>query len=267
LISVRSNKAELNDHSLRPDQFLISYVQREIPPGNPSLWDKLVQLGILSDFVEEGESQAAIKSRFDFAREALGPLASNKYLYDYLVTKLHSTSLSLESLLVTTELTSLRGRINRMRQFIQSHADSFEVFVALNNPSVTHKVWRLVELLNWANSKTDNLQAVIFAERRDIVKALAWLLPRLESAGWMKCASIVGHGNSDDSARGMPVNAQKTVVHDFRAGTCNILVASSVAEEGLDFQSLSVVVKFDGVCVFIFYYTSNQKIRQRSRQL
>nr|XP_017225109.1 PREDICTED: endoribonuclease Dicer homolog 2-like [Daucus carota subsp. sativus] len=48
--------------------------------------------------------------------------------------------------------------------------------------------------------------------------------------------------------------AQNKIVEEFRKGTVNIIVATSILEEGLDVQSCNLVVRFDPsatVCSFI----------------
>ncbi|CAJ1794964.1 unnamed protein product [Sphenostylis stenocarpa] len=97
-----------------------------------------------------------------------------------------------------------------------------------------------------------DMRCIIFVER--IVTAIVLqdlfsaLLPKYNS--W-KTKFIVGHnfGLKNQSRR-----QQNEIVEEFRMGLVNIIVATSILEEGLDVQSCNLVIRFDPsptVCSFI----------------
>ena len=57
---------------------------------------------------------------------------------------------------------------------------------------------------------------------------------------------FIGQANSADN-RGMSQKEQEEVVSMFRQGACNVLVATSIAEEGLDIGEVDLIVCFDNV--------------------
>ncbi|KAI8848769.1 hypothetical protein BC829DRAFT_417370 [Chytridium lagenaria] len=63
----------------------------------------------------------------------------------------------------------------------------------------------------------------------------------------LSIAALVGHGNTGIRLResNMNIGNQKKVVESFRAGSINLMIATSVAEEGLDIQPCMLVVRFD----------------------
>ncbi|KAA6399676.1 MAG: hypothetical protein EZS28_004795 [Streblomastix strix] len=61
----------------------------------------------------------------------------------------------------------------------------------------------------------------------------------------------------------MLINAQKKVVREFRTNRANLLFATNVAEEGLDFQPCNIVVRFDSFENLPQYLQSRGRARRR----
>ncbi|MCI4366629.1 MAG: hypothetical protein L3K08_02635, partial [Thermoplasmata archaeon] len=68
----------------------------------------------------------------------------------------------------------------------------------------------------------------------------------LEAEGW-EVGRFVGQSSRDAEDPGMNQKEQARVLEGFRAGRFPVLVASSVAEEGLDVPDVDVVVFFESV--------------------
>ena len=84
---------------------------------------------------------------------------------------------------------------------------------------------------------------LVFAQYRDTIQSIQELL---ELQGW-KVGRFVGQATRDRDDPGMSQRDQARVLGDFRAGQFPILVASSVAEEGLDVPDVDLVVFFESV--------------------
>lgn len=246
IISVQENVNELNHHSPQAAVGIIKYVATWQAAPLDSLWAELDDYDILKDFIELEETYISLQSRYQHALDHLGVLAADRYLYTYLESRIAAVGLSAQTQAVLGDISKLRNQIQLVRSFLEKHKPRFDIQVAKYDTIVSPKVWELAHLL--AKYKSDRLQGIVFVERRDEVKILAWLLPRMQDSEWISCASIVGHGGgaSESASIGMSVKAQEAAVREFREGKYNILFASSVAEEGLDFQYLSLVVMFDG---------------------
>ena len=68
----------------------------------------------------------------------------------------------------------------------------------------------------------------------------------------VKAVPFVGRSNRGGDlrgagAQGMDQAMQQKVLNDFKAGLVNVLVATSVAEEGLDIGEVDLIVCFDPV--------------------
>lgn len=84
---------------------------------------------------------------------------------------------------------------------------------------------------------------LIFAQYRDTIQTIQEVL---EKAGWA-VGRFVGQSTRDVADRGMSQKEQGAILDGFRAGRFPLLVASSVAEEGLDVPDVDLVVFFEAV--------------------
>ncbi len=87
------------------------------------------------------------------------------------------------------------------------------------------------------------VRILVFAQYRDTIGSIA---ESLEREGWT-VARFVGQAARDARDPGMSQKEQAQVLAGFRAGRFPILVASSVAEEGLDVPDVDLVVFFESV--------------------
>ncbi|WP_302083668.1 DEAD/DEAH box helicase [Salinibaculum rarum] len=86
-------------------------------------------------------------------------------------------------------------------------------------------------------------QILVFTESRDTVNRI---VDFLESHNNIKPARFVGQADKGDN-EGMSQGEQKETLDAFRAGEHNVLVATSVAEEGIDIPSVDLVLFYEPV--------------------
>ncbi|KAM3283045.1 endoribonuclease Dicer 2 [Capsicum chacoense] len=116
---------------------------------------------------------------------------------------------------------------------------------------VSSKVHCLLEsLLEYRDLK--DLRCIIFVERIITAIVLRSLLNELlpELCGW-RTEYTAGHISRVQS---QSRKVQNKIVEEFRKGLLNIIVSTSILEEGLDVQSCNLVIRFDPsatVCSFI----------------
>ncbi|XP_015169591.1 endoribonuclease Dicer homolog 2-like isoform X2 [Solanum tuberosum] len=116
---------------------------------------------------------------------------------------------------------------------------------------LSSKVTCLLEsLLEYRDQK--DLRCIIFVERIITAIVLRSLLNELlpELCGW-RTEYTAGHISVVQS---QSRKLQNKIVEEFRKGLVNIIVATSILEEGLDVQSCNLVIRFDPsatVCSFI----------------
>lgn len=86
-------------------------------------------------------------------------------------------------------------------------------------------------------------RVLVFAQYRDTIAGIEELLGRQE----IRARRFVGQARRDADDPGMSQTEQARVLKGFREGQFPVLVASSVAEEGLDVPDVDVVVFFEAV--------------------
>ncbi|XP_055865688.1 interferon-induced helicase C domain-containing protein 1-like isoform X1 [Biomphalaria glabrata] len=102
-------------------------------------------------------------------------------------------------------------------------------------------------LINIVKKGSDS-RGIIFVRTRALAEALSsWLkrcgIPELEELN----ASVFTGTNAKAEEGGMSQVQQEDTIREFRAGTIKVLVATSVAEEGLDIPDCNLVVKYNHV--------------------
>ncbi len=123
-----------------------------------------------------------------------------------------------------------------------------------------------------AGSPLADLRGIVFVERRTTAAQLCKLLRRKSkrdpSLEHLQCGYVVGHnmGKSGTHLRKeahMNTKKQETVLSEFRKGNINLLVATSVLEEGLDIPKCNLVVRFDFPQNFRSYMQSKGRARAK----
>ncbi len=110
-----------------------------------------------------------------------------------------------------------------------------------SHPKLDALVNLVRETLDAARDKP--VRILVFAQYRDTIQSIQDVL---EKNGWA-VARFVGQATRDKEDKGMSQKEQARVLAGFRAGQFPVLVASSVAEEGLDIPDVDLVVFFESV--------------------
>ncbi|KAL2526233.1 Endoribonuclease Dicer2 [Abeliophyllum distichum] len=130
-------------------------------------------------------------------------------------------------------------------------SNHYDMNAKLNSGYVTSKVICLVDtLLEYREIK--DLRCIVFVERIITAIVIRDLLNEYlpEVSGW-KTEYTAG---STSQLQSQSRKEQNKIVTEFRKGTVNIIIATSMLEEGLDVQSCNLVIRFDPsvtVCSFI----------------
>ncbi|XP_072939831.1 uncharacterized protein Fancm [Epargyreus clarus] len=95
-----------------------------------------------------------------------------------------------------------------------------------------------------AKENNEDTRAIVFCEYHETVKLVHCLL--LQCRPLILARTFVGQGAPGKGGRAaMSQKQQLRAMAQFRAGACNALVATCVAEEGLDVGSVDLIVCFD----------------------
>lgn len=110
-----------------------------------------------------------------------------------------------------------------------------------SHPKLDSLVGLVREMLDKAEGR--KVRILVFAQYRDTIQSIQETLQR---QGW-KVGRFVGQSTNDPQDKGMNQKEQAHVLAGFRAGSFPVMVASSVAEEGLDVPDVDMVVFFESV--------------------
>ncbi|KAG8566026.1 hypothetical protein GDO81_013066 [Engystomops pustulosus] len=107
------------------------------------------------------------------------------------------------------------------------------------------KLKRLEEILKKHFHNSSNSHGIIFTRTR---QSTNYLLQWINNTDFLrglniKAATLTGAGFSNQSQH-MTQNEQKEVIQKFRKGFLNLLISTSVAEEGLDIPECNIVVRY-----------------------
>jgi len=120
-----------------------------------------------------------------------------------------------------------------------------EEFLRTSRESSHPKLDALVELVRetLARPREHPPRILVFAQYRDTIQTIQSIL---ELQGWTT-GRFVGQATRDEQDKGMNQKDQARILNGFREGRFPIMVASSVAEEGLDVPDVDLVVFFESV--------------------
>ncbi|WP_456474898.1 DEAD/DEAH box helicase [Candidatus Pyrohabitans sp.] len=104
------------------------------------------------------------------------------------------------------------------------------------------KLEKLLEIIK--EEDLSQKRAIIFTQYRDTVRKLVDEFNRLEG---VSAARFVGQASRSKDDEGLSQKKQLEVLESFRRGEHNVLVATSVAEEGLDIPKVDLVVFYEPI--------------------
>ncbi|MBX5320984.1 MAG: helicase-related protein [Candidatus Bathyarchaeota archaeon] len=111
--------------------------------------------------------------------------------------------------------------------------------MATENP----KVKELVKVLEAQLQAKPDSRLIVFTQYRDTVNAL---LKALSNNARLRVERFVGQGEREGDP-GMSQEQQREVLEKLRSGEINVLIATSIAEEGLDIPEVDHVVFYEPV--------------------
>ena len=115
-----------------------------------------------------------------------------------------------------------------------------EISTIVRTSRVEHpKISRLMKLVSMKIIESPNSKILVFSQYRDTCDMLIDKLSRIENA---RVAKLIGQ-----SKGGLKQKEQVQLLEDFKGGKYNIIVSTSVGEEGLDIASTDMVVFYEPI--------------------
>jgi ERCC4-related helicase len=139
-----------------------------------------------------------------------------------------------------------RSRRTPSQRAFLDDPDVVRVQEGLTTMTVEHpKVAKTIDVVATELRKSPQSRALVFAQYRETARLLVQELQALHDPA-VRAARFVGQASHDDD-EGLSQKEQIALLDRFRAGDLNCLVATSVAEEGLDIPSTDLVVFYEPV--------------------
>ena len=152
--------------------------------------------------------------------------------------------------LVLSHLTIFNSKCTKLKQELQ---DSNKVCTLLSEIALNIK-------------QTHELRAIIFTDKRHTASCLAKLIQSKSQTDLnlkhIKCCFVVGH-NIGQNVKSMKSKEQDKILSCFRKGKINLLIATSVIEEGIDVPRCNLVIRFDLPQTFRSYVQSKGRARDK----
>lgn len=122
---------------------------------------------------------------------------------------------------------------------------TIEVQKLLSEVRVDHpKLRQVAILLRQQLKEKPDARIIVFTNYRDTAEALTTALTQVDG---VRPARFVGQASRSEADRGMSQKKQVEMLDRFRGGEFNVLVATSVAEEGLDIPQVDLVIFYEPV--------------------
>lgn len=135
-------------------------------------------------------------------------------------------------------VSALSSRLHPMLFTFTSKLNQME-----NEHHVTIDSPRVAALLSQLLLHQDDQERIlIFVDRRNTAERLCRRLKDHPIVGNMNPEYVIGNANG-----GFPKELQQEVMEKFHNGECQVLVATSVLEQGIDVAACGVVICFDGI--------------------
>ncbi len=122
---------------------------------------------------------------------------------------------------------------------------AFKLEEKLTAQNVEHpKLALLKQILQKQFDENPESRVLVFNHYRESV---GFVTEQLNETPGIKAARFIGQANKSAKDKGLSQKKQIALLEDFREGKFNALVASSVAEEGLDIPSVDLVIFYEPV--------------------
>lgn len=158
-----------------------------------------------------------------------------------------------ESLRIYDKIKSIYENIRKQMEILMSTEMKQDLILT----NIPHKLLRLLGLLKTKNplgsvnyDQSEALCGIVFVQKRVTAYILnAWLqeVAKYQPYKFLKTDFVVGHGmlQAVEGKQTFNSNKQKEVLEKFRKEEINLLLASSVIEEGMDIRQCNLVIRYD----------------------
>lgn len=138
-------------------------------------------------------------------------------------------------------------KITRVEKQLQVLFESFHQEALKVSKNTNPKLEMLRELLqeNFSSQLTNRRAIIFVTEVENAATMKEWILKQPEFKDCIQPGVVTGHSRQE--SKGMTQEEQNAVIKAFRSGKLNLLVATSVLEEGIDVPACNLIIRYQHV--------------------
>jgi len=262
---VREHKVELVHYSNQPDFDLLKTSQRSSPDlfldllhTKMKLLEEWIQTNSQVSCPHSRQSQAYeswVVSQRQLSEQRHGTIerdirsAFNYLLCYYNALKMYRELNQHHAIAVLKEKVSLKDKdkaTHNEQWFQQIFHDLICKADQIPFPIENPMLLRLAKLLKEQFQLLPTTRGIVFVTTKDTAQRMChWLQETSQLRGVIKPAVVTGQ--SKEEVGGMTLAKQRDVIEQFRNGQLNLLVSTTVLEEGLDIPACNLVVRYNHV--------------------
>jgi len=253
------------------EKFLTFFIARELLPPNKSYYSKLDFLGLSKDLTlsiryengyEENLSEVEYLDSLYFEDPKIIDIVKEKDLNIESIFSYCSSCISLlhgKELLETQNYTLFKSFVEKLEQKAQyeilsakriinsEHFKFVNAFFHLNSPQrLLHpKINTLLALIDDEINSYKNQKVIVFTQYREMAEFLKQNINK-HYKSQLVVEKFIGQSSKIDD-KGFSQDKQIDILHKFREDKINILIATSVAEEGLDIPNVDAIIFYEPV--------------------
>lgn len=153
------------------------------------------------------------------------------------------------------------------REFVATRCKVTPPNLLQDSKDVTPKVRCLMLTIADMFQKEPSGKAIVFVSKRAAARTLSLLLKHAtQMPPGIHAEALTGQGATYMGEQTISIKEQMLVVSKFRRGTINCLIATSVAEEGLDIPDCNRIIRFDLYSTMIQYVQSRGRARHAASE-
>ena len=139
---------------------------------------------------------------------------------------------------------ALTKKSTKSSRSIMSDLDIIEAIAYIKSLKIEHpKLKEIINIVQKQFLEAPDSKIIIFTHYRDTSSIVFENLKKIEN---LKPVRFIGQSGKDQD-KGLTQKQQADIINKFKEGEYNILIATSVAEEGLDIPSTELVVFFEPI--------------------
>ena len=243
---VQATSMEWRRVCLPPSYRAVSAILREVYDEK---LEKLKSMKLIPDLVIVPK-----KLLLDLGDQLVAKLRKNRSGYIFAALTLQSQAISILhaiELLETQGAANLKAYLERMsmnpKRTVKTLLKDLRIQHATDLASklieVHPKLQVVSELVSEELKSNTTARIIIFTQYRDTVDQI---VSSLNHEG-MKPVRFVGQATRDETGRGLTQKEQVEILNDFRSGKYNLLITTSIGEEGLHIPDVDHVIFYEAV--------------------